>query len=368
MSADLQPKVAQGEDSILPRFQLWVLFYVTTVIAAAVALFGGFGILWAAAVLGFWLARIRRINNAPELPKETLESRSNPQSGYTWVELLVVIAIIMIVIGMFLPAVGRGRYGYVVHSRMSHQNAMRQVCLALHNYVSANGHFPPAYIADENGKPMHSWRVLLLPYLEEEAIFDQYDFDEPWNGPNNSKLAEQIRDGSFSGFWSDRPNSLTGFKLVTGPETAFVNDSTKDFSAIAAGSSNTICLVDDNSNPVNWMAPEDVTIDEAVKLFDQNNKSACASVVIESKFRKETFYFSNVGMFDASAQRAGFLNEPSKIREHFTISTPPETPLDDLEFDYPIPKIEKKPDGYILVMINLGLALLPLFWIREKAA
>src|SRR5262245_5912743 len=56
---------------------------------------------------------------------------------------------------------------------------------ALHNYNSRLGSFPPAYIADANGKPMHGWRTLLLPYLEEPKIRREYRFDEPWNSPHN---------------------------------------------------------------------------------------------------------------------------------------------------------------------------------------
>lgn len=69
----------------------------------------------------------------------------------------------------------------------------RNVSFALQAYATDNqGRLPPAYIADEHGQPMHSWRVLLLPYLDQQALYDQYRFDEPWNGPNNSKLAKFI--------------------------------------------------------------------------------------------------------------------------------------------------------------------------------
>ena len=61
--------------------------------------------------------------------------------------------------------------------------------MALQNYHQANGCFPPAYIADKNGKPMHSWRVLILPYLDRTILYKAYDFTEPWDGPNNKKLS-----------------------------------------------------------------------------------------------------------------------------------------------------------------------------------
>jgi hypothetical protein len=51
--------------------------------------------------------------------------------------------------------------------------------LALRNYHDRYGRFPPAYVADEHGRPTHSWRVLLLPWLDHRAIYDRYRFDEP---------------------------------------------------------------------------------------------------------------------------------------------------------------------------------------------
>src|SRR5262245_48474313 len=63
-----------------------------------------------------------------------------------------------------------------------------QLGLALHNYYNEHGHFPPPYVADAAGKSMHSWRVLILPYLGRQDLYDAYDLNEPWNGPSNRKL------------------------------------------------------------------------------------------------------------------------------------------------------------------------------------
>ena len=79
---------------------------------------------------------------------------------------------------------------------MTCKNNLKQIALALHNYHQANGCFPPAYIADKNGRPMHSWRVLILPYLELDHLYKQYNFNEPWDGPNNKKLLAARPKGS----------------------------------------------------------------------------------------------------------------------------------------------------------------------------
>ena len=67
---------------------------------------------------------------------------------------------------------------------------LKQIDLALHEYENRYHSFPPAYIADRNGKPMHSWRVLILPFLDETDVYNRYDFNEPWDGPNNRKLLD----------------------------------------------------------------------------------------------------------------------------------------------------------------------------------
>lgn len=64
-----------------------------------------------------------------------------------------------------------------------------QILVALHNYHDTYGSFPPAYLADETGKPMHSWRTLLLPYLDGAQLYNEYRFDEPWDSTHNLSIA-----------------------------------------------------------------------------------------------------------------------------------------------------------------------------------
>jgi len=64
-----------------------------------------------------------------------------------------------------------------------------QIKLALQNYHSTYGSFPPAYVADATGKPMHSWRVLILPFLEQDSLYNAYSMAEPWDGPEQQEVA-----------------------------------------------------------------------------------------------------------------------------------------------------------------------------------
>src|SRR6478672_5330638 len=80
-------------------------------------------------------------------------------------EVLFVVAVFLLLIALLLPAVGGGP----PHGRMACSNHLKQIGIALQNYHDVYGSFPPAYVADANGRPMHSWRVLILPFAEHKA-------------------------------------------------------------------------------------------------------------------------------------------------------------------------------------------------------
>src|SRR5579863_9248252 len=111
------------------------------------------------------------------------------KKGFTLIELLVVIAIIAILVSLLIPATQQAREAA---RRSQCKNNLKQIGLALHNYHDAFGSFPPAFVADANGKPMHSWRVLILPYLDQLPLYKEYNFSEPWDGPNNSRLLNRM--------------------------------------------------------------------------------------------------------------------------------------------------------------------------------
>jgi hypothetical protein len=151
------------------------------------------------------------------------------------------------------------------------REAARQTCChgqmyfiyhALLNYHDANGHFPPAYVEGRDGTPWHSWRVLLLPYLEQRAVFDQYDFGEPWNGPKNRALADKIHARLFqcpSG--RDRDKTLiTNYCVVTGASTAFPMGNTTSLADPHEPESKAIVLVEIANSDIHWMEPRDLAV------------------------------------------------------------------------------------------------------------
>lgn len=98
-------------------------------------------------------------------------------------------------------------------------NNLNRICEALLNYQQANGHLPPPVIQGPDGRPWHSWRVLLLPHLGEAALYRRYRFDQPWDGPDNSKLLEEMP--FVYGDPRHKKMSWTSIVAMTGQGTAF---------------------------------------------------------------------------------------------------------------------------------------------------
>jgi type II secretory pathway pseudopilin PulG len=178
-------------------------------------------------------------------------------------EITVVILLLLLLVALLLPARSNARAA----ARASQcRNNLKQIILALELYHDRYSSFPPAYVADESGRPMHSWRVLLLPYLENTALYQQYDFNEPWDGPNNSKLAGQIV-CSMMNCPSDRKHNTnhTNYVLVTGKETAWVGDKAPRFGDFHDGYSRSIAVVEIANSGIHWMEPRDLTFHQALR-------------------------------------------------------------------------------------------------------
>ncbi len=135
---------------------------------------------------------------------------------------------------------------------------------AMLEYHDDHGTFPPAYIADDDGKPMHSWRVLLLPYLDQDALYTQYDFDKPWDSPENLALAFAIPD-----IYICRENNqnesdalATNYLMVTGPGTVSHEGSKSKSKDVTDGTGETILVVESVASGIQWTEPKDLDIQE----------------------------------------------------------------------------------------------------------
>jgi hypothetical protein len=164
------------------------------------------------------------------------------------------------------------------NSRMRRDSVihLKKIGLAFHNYHDVHKHFPPPVLhGGKSGKVPYSWRVAILPFLEgkEKELYDQYNFDEPWDGPSNRKLIDKMPAIYSYPLIDGSPSSTTNasYFVMTGPHTAtsavvrnspFMSDSPfPEIVAITDGTSNTILAVEAKRD-IPWTKPEDLPLDE----------------------------------------------------------------------------------------------------------
>jgi hypothetical protein len=211
-----------------------------------------------------------------DTPPTLLTSRQNGQARRIVGSLLVVV-------------VGTGLAMYFISAVRQAREAARQtncrghLCklqLALQNYHDVYGSFPPAYVADGDGRPMHSWRTLILPFLDGADIYAQYRFDEPWNSRHNSRLAQRGSNASFHcPSCSRREDSpLTDYVVVTGSGTAFPGAACTTLKDIQDGLGNTILVVEMQSANIAWTEPRDLAIDQMSFVVNDPTRPSVSSI------------------------------------------------------------------------------------------
>jgi hypothetical protein len=159
-----------------------------------------------------------------------------------------------VALGLLLPAVQKVRQAA---GRVQSQNNLKQIAIAMHNYHDVMGSLPPAYRADKDGKPLLSWRVLILPYIEQQNLYNQFHLDEPWDSPHNKKLIE-LMPKTYRSPAAHAPPGWTNYLTVRGKDTAFPGARGVTFAQITDGLSNTIMVVEaSDRKAVPWTKPDD---------------------------------------------------------------------------------------------------------------
>jgi hypothetical protein len=140
-------------------------------------------------------------------------------------------------------------------------NNEKQIALAIHNYISSTrpkAMFPPAYTTSKDGKPLLSWRVLILPYLEQEALYKQFHLDEPWDSPHNRPLIARMPEVFETPDSPSRPGT-TRIRGFAGPGAMFEVRRRVQIADVTDGASNTI-MIATGRDAVPWTKPDELDV------------------------------------------------------------------------------------------------------------
>jgi hypothetical protein len=225
------------------------VLYAVLLLAAGYTAREGAGILMALIVLSFWGTMLW-------------------WQSLTVAEGLLIAGIVLVLLALLLPAVQVARE---FNRRVACRNNLRNIGLALHNYHDDYGSFPPAVVYADDGTPMHSWRVLLLPYIDQASLYSRYRLDEPWDGPNNRQLL-QTRPILYS-CWSHEPEDTelarqqTSYAAIIGDDAAWPHDGSRTLDDLAGNADGTLLVCEWSGEPILWSEPRDLSQDQALAMF-----------------------------------------------------------------------------------------------------
>jgi type II secretory pathway pseudopilin PulG len=197
-------------------------------------------------------------------------------AAFTLVELLVVVGIIVVLLCLLLPTV---RTASEAARRNQCQNNLKQVAIALQNYVEDHGALPPANATDEDGKPLHSWRTLILPYMEEQQLYLSIYLAKPWDAMANAK-AFTTRVPAYHCPSASDGDKRTKYLAVVTPNSCFRVTEPRSLSEITNRARTLVAIEVDAEHAVPWMLPQDADEKVVLGLGGQQSNLAHPGVVL----------------------------------------------------------------------------------------
>jgi prepilin-type processing-associated H-X9-DG protein len=164
---------------------------------------------------------------------------------------------VAVAVALLLPAVQASREAA---RRVQCTNNLKQIGLAFHNYHAANNAFPRAAITDKQGKPLLSWRVAILPYIEQQELYNKFKLDEPWDSPHNKALLKEMPTTYVCPSRSNAEPFATTYQVFSGKGAMFENGQDIGIVSVTDGTSNTLLVVEAKA-AVPWTKPADLTFD-----------------------------------------------------------------------------------------------------------
>jgi hypothetical protein len=171
---------------------------------------------------------------------------------------------------LMLPAVQQAREAA---RRTMCKNNLKQIGLAMHNYHDVFSLLPAAHLNDDDGKPRLSWRVSILPYVDQGVIYNQYQFNEAWDGPNNTRLT-QTTIPAYNCPSNPVIGNLTCYATITGDQSMLASGTCVGIRDVPDGTSNTVMVVEACGLNIPWGKPQDIDAATMTKIGSPNSVSS----------------------------------------------------------------------------------------------
>jgi prepilin-type processing-associated H-X9-DG protein len=165
-------------------------------------------------------------------------------------------------IALVAPAV---RSSLEAARRVQCVNNLKQIALTMHNYHATNNAFPRPATLDVKGKPLLSWRVTILPYIEQQELYDKFKRDEPWDSPHNKSLLKEMPPIYRCPIRTNVEPFTTNYRVFVGNGGLFQKDQDISVADVTDGTSNTIMVVE-AKEAVPWTKPDDLSFDPAAPV------------------------------------------------------------------------------------------------------
>jgi hypothetical protein len=194
------------------------------------------------------------------------------------VMFVTALCVIGLLVALMIPAVSKAREAA---RRTMMQNSGRQIAMALLNYEAAYRTLPAAQISGNDSQPLLSWRVEILPFLDEVPTYEVLQRDQAWDSPINGVLTAKPVKAFTSPLCPDSEGTnRTAFVAVVGPDTVLRPNTPRKLGSIMDGTSNTAMLIELRASDIAWAEPRDVSVDEAVRLIQNCPDSMGLSVIL----------------------------------------------------------------------------------------
>lgn len=238
---------------------------------------------------------------------------------------IAAMVVLLVALWLLIKPTQRSTRGLPAPDYAQCMAKLKQLGFALHNYHDLSGSFPAAVSRHGPEEVEQSWRVFILPYVDESELYDEYRLDQRWDSPHNESLHDQL-EGRFpvhrcgSNDFDGVPIARTNYLAVIGENTAWQTDRPVSLDEITDRLDQTILLVEVANSDVNWFEPRDLRWDEMSFRINDPDSLSPSSRHVERYWIGDDRPYINVLLADGSGRKLPADTPPDVLKALLTIN------------------------------------------------